>query len=81
MNVFILNDHQSATSYEPPAFNSLLDSASSSIFLSSIFSPQRYVLIALKHLDTKKSAAPDGIPALFLQKVAEELSYPADIYM
>ena len=34
------------------------------------------VLAALKGLDTKKSAGPDGIPALFLHQVAEEIAEP-----
>ena len=67
--VAISKDHQSASSYEPPV--SLSDSASSSIFQ---FQHPSEVLMALKHLDTKKSAGPDGIPALFLQKVAEKIA-------
>ena len=34
------------------------------------------VLSALKGLDTRKSAGPDGIPALFLHQVAEEIAEP-----
>ena len=59
-----------AASYSPPA-----PSSHSNIFK---FQPiqSSEVLSALRGLDTKKSAGPDGISALFLQEVAEVTAEP-----
>ena len=68
-NVAVSVDHRTADQYVPSNISN-----SSSFYFTSIHS--NTVLRMLQHLDTQKSAGPDGISAGFLEKVATEIAEP-----
>ena len=68
-NVAVSVDHRTADQYVPSNISN-----SSSFHFTSIHS--NTVLRMLQHLDTQKSAGPDGISAGFLKKVATEIAEP-----
>ena len=69
----VSDDHRPAESYLAPVTSPCFD-----IFRFQPIRPSE-VLFALQGLNTRKSAGPDGISALFLQQTAEIIAEPLTI--